>query len=253
MDWMQIATAAVGIHETPGAAATPEILAFFRDAGHAEVTSDEVAWCAAFVGACLERAGIASTHSLLARSYLQHGQPIAEPRYGAIAVLRRGSDPSSGHVGFVAGWTADTILLLGGNQADAVNLMHFPRERVLAYRWPGTAATPAELDGKSRIVTAANTQLQDGVVVAGGSAGQAVIQAAPPSAPPPGAGLAQLAEQAGHARSLMEVADAFLTFATGKACWIVLAITAYFGLRMAWNASWIRAWRTEDHNSGKTT
>ena len=34
---------------------------------------DEVPWCAAFVGACLERAGIASTRSLMARSYLGWG------------------------------------------------------------------------------------------------------------------------------------------------------------------------------------
>ena len=31
----------------------PKVLAYFKDAGHPEVSTDETAWCAAFVGAML--------------------------------------------------------------------------------------------------------------------------------------------------------------------------------------------------------
>jgi len=103
----------------------------------------EVAWCAAFVGACLERAGIVGTRSLMARSYLAWGQATTEPRTGAIAVLSRGSDPSLGHVGFLVGLTASDVILLGGNQGDAVSVQAFPRSRLLDLRWPATALAAA--------------------------------------------------------------------------------------------------------------
>ena len=55
------------------------MLRTYADVGHPEIDNDEVAWCAAFLGACLERAGIGSTRSLMARSYLGWGQALAEP------------------------------------------------------------------------------------------------------------------------------------------------------------------------------
>jgi hypothetical protein len=50
-------------------------------------TSDEVPWCAAAVGAPLERAGVPSTRSLMAKSYLQWVDPQSPPEVGAIAVF----------------------------------------------------------------------------------------------------------------------------------------------------------------------
>lgn len=34
------------------------------------------------------------------------------------------------------------LLVLGGNQGDAVNVRSFPRERVIGYRWPPGQALP---------------------------------------------------------------------------------------------------------------
>ena len=137
--WLDHAWAALGVAETPGPASTATVLAYYRDAGHPEVRSDDVAWCAAFVGACLERSGKTSTRSLLARSYLTWGEAIAEPRVGAIAVLSRGSDPTQGHVGFLVGTSGDTLHLLGGNQSDRVCVQSFDRTRLLALRWPNNS------------------------------------------------------------------------------------------------------------------
>lgn len=110
----------IGVHETPGDDSNPKVLKFFQDAGHTEIHSEDTAWCAAFVGAMLHRAGVVSTGSLMARSYLKWGVPLDAPKLGAIAVLWRGSpDAATGHVSFVVNFDADTIRLLGGNQGSA--------------------------------------------------------------------------------------------------------------------------------------
>lgn len=144
--WMDQAWAEVGQREGPGSSDNARVLALYRDAGHPEVEHDEVAWCAAFVGASLERAGIACTRSLLARSYLAWGTPLAIGRLGAVAVFSRGGDASAGHVAFFLDQDATHIHVLGGNQNDAVGVAAIAKERLLGLRWPasaGSAATPA--------------------------------------------------------------------------------------------------------------
>lgn len=101
----------------------PKVLAYFRDAGHPQVTNDETAWCAAFVGAMLHRAGMPTSGSLAARSYLAWGEPVdrADAREGDIVIFSRGSSSWQGHVGFFVRDNGDTITVLGGNQSNAVN------------------------------------------------------------------------------------------------------------------------------------
>ena len=66
--WLACAWDELGQREIDGSADNPRILAYFRAVGQDGILHDEVPWCAAFVGACLERAGNASTRSLMARS-----------------------------------------------------------------------------------------------------------------------------------------------------------------------------------------
>lgn len=134
--WLAAAWAELGQREILGAADNARIRAFFRDVGQPASLHDEVAWCSAFVGACLERTNHASTRSLMARSYLRWGEKLDEGRFGAICVLSRGADPSAGHVGFLLGETAEHVILLGGNQRDAVSVAAYPRTRLLGLRWP---------------------------------------------------------------------------------------------------------------------
>lgn len=134
--WLTEAWRELGQRERAGAADNARIMKLYRDAGHPGVAHDEVPWCAAFVGACLTRSGLASTRSLMARSYAKFGAALDEARLGAIAVLSRGGDPSLGHVGFVVGWTDQVLMLLGGNQGDAVSVAPFERSRLVALRWP---------------------------------------------------------------------------------------------------------------------
>jgi uncharacterized protein (TIGR02594 family) len=137
--WLELAWGDLGPAETPGANHTARIVGYYADVGHPQVADDETAWCAAFLGSCLERAGIPSTRSLVARSYLDWGEPQCEFRHGAIAVLSRTADPALGHVGFLVGQTTDAVILLGGNQGDRVCVAAFPRSRLIALRWPPNA------------------------------------------------------------------------------------------------------------------
>ncbi len=140
-DWLALAWADLGVSETPGPQHTSRVLSYYADVGYPGVADDETAWCTAFLGSCLERAGIPSTRSLLARSYLDWGEPASAPLPGTIAVLSRGNDPSLGHVAFVVGGTPADLILLGGNQSDAVTVEVFPRTRLLALRWPSATTT----------------------------------------------------------------------------------------------------------------
>ena len=135
--WMAEAWRRLGTREVRGRRHNRTVLDFFRDAGRRDITRDEVPWCAAFVGACLSRSGETGTGSLLARSYLKWGEALESPRLGAVVILSRGRNPSSGHVGFWVGETAGQHLLLGGNQSNAVTVSAFSKERVLGFRWPG--------------------------------------------------------------------------------------------------------------------
>lgn len=140
--WLTLARSYLGIKEVPGTAGSnPKIEAFFKDAGFPGY-KDDTAWCAAFVGAVMHRAGYPRLGSLSARdggSY--YGTKLDKPKIGCIVVFWRGN-PSSwqGHIGFVTGinWTNRTLKVLGGNQSDKVCEETFPMSRVIkgGYRWP---------------------------------------------------------------------------------------------------------------------
>lgn len=120
----------------------PRVVAYFRDAGHASVTDDATAWCAAFVGAMLRRCGFDSTGKLTARSYLDWGEPVAlaDAQEGDIVVFKRGNSTWQGHVGFFVQNNGSTITVLGGNQADAVNRRAYPVSSLLGVRRMKAAA-----------------------------------------------------------------------------------------------------------------
>lgn len=111
----------------------PKVVAYYRDAGFPEVKDDAVAWCAAFVGAMIKRAGGKPSGSLAARSYLKWGKPVAllDAKPGDIVVFRRGNSTWQGHVGFFVSHKAGLIQVLGGNQRDAVNIAGQPVAKLL--------------------------------------------------------------------------------------------------------------------------
>ena len=130
--WLTLARAELGVREVPGSGNNPRVVDYFADAAHPEIKRDSVYWCAAFVGAMLKRAGIEPSGSLMARSYLNWGIELKEPRVGCIVVFKRGAPPS-GHVAFYLG---GSIKVLGGNQSDAVTIATYRRSSLLGFRWP---------------------------------------------------------------------------------------------------------------------
>lgn len=147
----------IGIKEVSGEMDNPAILMMLKlDSGWPE--HDEVPWCSAFANYICWLCRMPRSKNLRARSWLRigHGVPSGQVQIGDIVVLKRGGGnqpgpdviEAPGHVGFFAGFdntTLDTmhgetlpppnrILILGGNQADGVNVKSFPYDRLLGFR-----------------------------------------------------------------------------------------------------------------------
>jgi uncharacterized protein (TIGR02594 family) len=155
---IDIARSYIGTTEGAGPADNPVIMEMYPSVGHDWVEHDSVAWCAAFVGHCLERAGIKSTRKLTARSYLDWGVPIevADAQQGDIGVIPRGSSRWQGHVFFIDRIEGAWVWGLGGNQDDAVNVKRFPVSKLLGVRRAGNVAPAVTLS-----VAAVQRRLKD--------------------------------------------------------------------------------------------
>lgn len=142
--WVATARKYIGQAEVHGPKHNPLILEMWRDIKRSGIKDDETPWCAAFVGSVLEQSGIRSTRFESARSYLEWGFELEKAAYGCIAVLTR---DGGGHVGFVVGQSdVGDLMILGGNQSDAVNIKAFSPHRVTSYRWPhGQSCVPQSL------------------------------------------------------------------------------------------------------------
>lgn len=123
------------VQEIAGDADNPRIVEYHSTTTLC-ATDDETPWCSAFVNWCMKQAEEARTKLANARSWLTWGSELKEPQVGCVVVLKRGSSPTSGHVGFYIETIGDHITVLGGNQGDRVKLSLFPKSQVLGYRWP---------------------------------------------------------------------------------------------------------------------
>lgn len=123
----------IGQSEVSGNKHNPRIIEY-HSVTSLRATTDEVPWCSAFVSWCLEQAGMKSTRSAWAKSYLSYGKETKEPKEGDIVVFSRGKN--SGHVGFFVKRDLLTVTVLGGNQDNRVNYKKYLRARVLGYRIP---------------------------------------------------------------------------------------------------------------------
>lgn len=136
--YMKLARDLLGTKEVSGPAGNPKILEMYRSVGHEWVKDDALAWCAAYVGHCLEKSGIRSTRLLTARSYLSFGQEIepSKAREGDIVIFTRGNSSWQGHVAFFVSATASQVKVLGGNQSNAVTIASYAKSRLIGVRRP---------------------------------------------------------------------------------------------------------------------
>lgn len=141
--WMHIALEELkqGVRELKGAKKhNPRVVEYHQSATlkKHQFDNDEAAWCSAFANWCMQRSGIKGTGRPNARSWLDWGTELAQPRYGCVVVVWRESKTSwKGHVGFfLAHRSTKKMLLLGGNQGNAVSVGAYRTSRLLGYRWP---------------------------------------------------------------------------------------------------------------------
>ena len=135
----------LGTKEFEGPADNPKIMEMYKSVGHDWVEHDEVAWCAAFVGHCLERSGLRSSRKLNAQSYLTWGEKVAgieQAREGDIVVLSRGNATWQGHVAFFLKAAGNQVDVLGGNQSNAVSVARYSKSRILGIRRAIAADAP---------------------------------------------------------------------------------------------------------------
>ena len=128
--WMDVAIGELGVQEIRGKKHNERIIEY-HSTTNLNFDKDEIPWCSSFVNWCLYQVGIVGTNNALAYSWLHYGMELNKPAYGAIAIM------NYSHVGFVAGINDDhRIILLGGNQGDAVTLSPNSSKLVKSYRYP---------------------------------------------------------------------------------------------------------------------
>lgn len=140
----ELAQRFVGVKEIPGTKSDSQVLAMLR-LDQKWPKYDDVPWCSAFTNYIAWLLRLPRSKSLRARSWLLIGKPIplaeAVPGFDVV-ILKRGSGTqpgpdvidAPGHVGFFAGIEGSKVLILGGNQADSVNISAYPRKRVIGTR-----------------------------------------------------------------------------------------------------------------------
>lgn len=132
--WFLLALDEIGVTEIAGQAANARITAYHATTSLG-ASSDEVAWCSAFVNWVMTKAGSPGTGSAAARSWLTWGRGLTVPSLACVVVLSRDAGGAgSGHVGFFIRKDAQHVWLLGGNQGNVVSIARYPLARVLGYR-----------------------------------------------------------------------------------------------------------------------
>lgn len=132
--WIQEGKKYLGMREVPGSPTAPAISRWLSEL-KAWWNDDETPWCGTAVAAWMTASGIKPPKEWYrARAWASWGSPLMEPVAGAVVVFER---TGGGHVGIVTGVDQQgRLMVLGGNQGNAVSIAPFDRSRVVAYRWP---------------------------------------------------------------------------------------------------------------------
>jgi uncharacterized protein (TIGR02594 family) len=131
--WLERARQDIGVKETLGPNDAPWIRSMLAKMGAKWLLGQP--WCGGAVGLWFKDCGFeVPKHWYRARAWAAWGQEVHGPAVGVVVVFER---EGGGHVGIIVGKDElGRLMVLGGNQGDAVNIRPFPMRRVLAYRWP---------------------------------------------------------------------------------------------------------------------
>lgn len=125
----------IGTKEVPGPTHNKEVLKYFVGAGFPGIRDDETAWCGAFANWVLATNKVKTSGKLTARSFLNVGTKIDNPKPGDLVIFWR-EDPASwkGHVGFFIREDKGLVYTLGGNQGNCVCIQAYNKDQVLGFR-----------------------------------------------------------------------------------------------------------------------
>lgn len=143
LDWIAEARKHIGLKENTSKTEHNPVLLKMLDAmgefsneTKAWWHDDETPWCGLLVGYCLGVTGrYVVKEWFRARSWeSDQMNKMSAPAYGCIVTFTR---QGGGHVGFVVGIDRlGRLLVLGGNQGNAVSIAPFDQNRVTGYYWP---------------------------------------------------------------------------------------------------------------------
>lgn len=179
-----------GVKEIPGRANSPRIMKMYATVGHPEIQTEETSWCAAAVGTWLAESGFPippKASNLMAMAYETYGTRLDEFRPGAICVFYRTELREKDwrrHVAIGVGQTPTHIIVVGGNQGNAVSERQYPKADLVCMRWPvaptvqelrNAGSTDMQLASEIKRVAVATV----GTAVAGAAANQATAPVVP--------------------------------------------------------------------------
>lgn len=138
--WIDKAASYLGVAEIPGAKNNEQILAFLHTV--LDTDTEDTPWCAAFVNFNLDKVGIKSSGSGMARSFETSKRfyklgDVPELYSGSICTRWRVSKGSGqGHVGFAVAKKPGYTAFLGGNQGDKVSVAWQPNIYITGFYYP---------------------------------------------------------------------------------------------------------------------
>lgn len=143
--WIAIALGEIGVLEDTRPGKSNPRIEQYHSVTAAGRAVDDVAWCASFVGYCLEAAGVRSTRNKAASSYLAYGDRLAAFRFGCVCVFGKADVDAkgTGHVFFGLGVSSDVIYGVGGNQGDRVSIATRKLSTLEAMVYPAAVQLPS--------------------------------------------------------------------------------------------------------------
>jgi len=128
----------LGQKEIPGHVHNKRIIDYAKEAGFDWVNDDETPWCSIFINWAAKKAGLQTSNSINARSWLLTGINVdSTPEPGDIVIFQLDKyDTWKGHVGIFMGFSIDgaRIYTLGGNHGKQVSITGYPKNMVLGFR-----------------------------------------------------------------------------------------------------------------------
>lgn len=137
--WITAATEVMGLHESRDNA---ELRAWLKRDGRTLGNPGSLPWCGDFCATAMriglpdeEMPGPVGENPYWAKNWIHFGRRLSDPMLHSVVVFTR---DGGGHVGFAIGQDAKDLYVLGGNQANEVNVSRISKSRLIGSRWPKT-------------------------------------------------------------------------------------------------------------------